>query len=138
MMTPVDFISQFYTSIIDKRVDDIIHSYLDSEDVYVILEGPRLSTQGIKKIASGWVDFCNSPIELHSIQWQDGPYVYATSDSASVIGIILMRGLIAGKIFETTFRASFFLIYKDDHYFIVHEHVSGALTDPYGIGDWKK
>jgi ketosteroid isomerase-like protein len=138
MMTPVDFIRHFYNSIIEKRVNDIIHSYLDSEEVYVILEGPRLSTKGIKKIASGWADFCDSSIELHSIQWEDGPYIHEAKDSASVIGIILMKGLIAGKIFETTFRASFFLIHKDNRYFIVHEHVSGALTDPYGIGDWKK
>jgi ketosteroid isomerase-like protein len=137
-MSCQDFISHFYQSIIDKKVDDIIACYQNSEDVYVILEGPRLSTKGITKIAQGWRDFCNSTIELHDINWEDGPYVYETTQCASLIGIIKMVGLIGGNQFEIIFRASFVLSIDNKQFNIVHEHVSGALSDPYGIGDWKK
>lgn len=137
-MKCTDFLSDFYQAISDKRVDDIINSYVDSEDVYVILEGPRLSTKGITKIASGWRDFCNSTIELHTIVWEDGPYVFETPQCSSLIGIIKMTGIIAGKAFEITFRASFVLSIENGQYKIIHEHVSGAMSDPYGIGDWKK
>lgn len=137
-MQAVSFINRFYQAIIDKKVDEIVHAYLPSEDVYVILEGPRLATKGIEKITSGWRDFCSSEIELSGITWMEGPYVYDTSECASLAGIIRLQGNIGDKTFDNTFRASFVLSKTKHGMKIVHEHVSGALEDPYGIGDWKK
>jgi hypothetical protein len=132
-------INNFYQAIIDKNIAKIHDSYLASEETYVILEGPRLSTKGYEKIVSGWADFCKSSIELSSIEWLEGPFVFDFSDSTTLAGVIRLTGKISTeKSFVNTFRASFLLAKKGDEYKIVHEHVSGALTDPYGIGDWKR
>lgn len=137
-MTPIEFIQSFYQSIIDKRVEDIVGSYLQSDEVYVILEGPRLATKGIEKIASGWRDFCSSKIALQNISWLEGPFVFDSMECATLAGIIQLTGAIGERDFSNTFRASFVLSKTDDGLKIVQEHVSGALEDPYGIGDWKK
>lgn len=137
-MNNVEFINGFYQSIIDKRVDDIINAYLPSEEVYVILEGPRLATKGIEKIAMGWRDFCDSSISLKSIEWLEGPYVFDTIECVTLAGVIKLKGEIVKNTFENTFRASFVMSKTSQGLKIVQEHVSGALTDPYGIGDWKK
>ena len=136
-MNAVTFINAFYEAIISKRVDEIIQSYVQTEDVYVILEGPRLATKGIEKIASGWKDFCMSKIKLNSIDWLEGPYVFDSSECASLAGVIRLKGGIGEKDFDNIFRASFVLQKTTDGYKIIQEHVSGALADPYGIGDWK-
>ena len=133
-----NFINNFYQAIIEKRSDDIVNCYIDSADVYVILEGPRLATKGIQDISTGWRDFCSSNIDLHKIEWLDGPYVFETSECASVAGVVRLIGTAKGTRFDNTFRASFMLLKTTEGYKIVHEHVSGALADPYGIGDWKK
>jgi ketosteroid isomerase-like protein len=137
-MQAISFINSFYQAIIHKKVNDIVLSYLPSEEVYVILEGPRLATKGIEKIADGWRAFCSSNITLSSIAWIEGPFVYDTTECTSLIGIIRLQGDIGDKSFDNTFRASFVLAKTNDGFKIVHEHVSGALEDPYGIGDWKK
>ncbi len=132
-------INNFYQAIIDKDITKIHESYLASEETYVILEGPRLATKGFEKIASGWSDFCKSSIELSAIEWLEGPFVFDFSDSTTLAGVIRLTGKISPeKSFENTFRASFLLAKVGDEYKIVHEHVSGALADPYGIGDWKR
>lgn len=139
MVQPKEFIDIFYSAIIHKKVESIINSYHQSEETYVILEGPRLSTKGYKNIAAGWKDFANSSIVLNSIEWLEGPINYIMTDSATLSGVIRLKGKIGeNKAFDNTFRASFLLIKHENEYKIIHEHVSGALADPYGIGDWKK
>ncbi|MBK8056127.1 MAG: nuclear transport factor 2 family protein [Saprospiraceae bacterium] len=133
-----EFIDKFYQAIIDKEVAEIINSYHVGDDTYVILEGPRLSTKGYENIAPGWRDFCNSAIVLKSIEWLEGPFTFEQSDSATLAGVIRLIGNIGkDKTFDNTFRASFLLLKDQESYKIIHEHVSGALADPYGIGDWK-
>jgi ketosteroid isomerase-like protein len=133
------FINHFYQSIIDKDVDSILSAYVKDDSTYVILEGPRLSTKGFDNIAPGWVDFCKSSISLEGIVWQEGPYIYTMSDSATLAGVIRLFGKVSELVaFDNTFRATFLLSWTSEGYKILHEHVSGALLDPYGIGDWKK
>jgi len=137
-MNAESFIHGFYKSIIDKKVDTILDSYVQSADTYVILEGPRLSTRGFENIAPGWKDFCKSNIVLNNIQWLEGPFIYDMKDNVTLAGVIRLRGSISpGKLFDNTYRASFLLIKIENSFKIMHEHVSGALADPYGIGDWK-
>jgi ketosteroid isomerase-like protein len=139
MLAPQEFINSFYQSIIDKNVESILSSYVQSDDTYVILEGPRLSTKGFLNIAPGWFDFCKSSISLDGIDWLEGPYIYTMTDSATLAGVIRLYGKVSDNLsFDNTFRASFVLKNTDHGYKILHEHVSGALSDPYGIGDWKK
>lgn len=140
-MTPFDTINSFFQAIIDKKVAAICAFYVPDEHTYVILEGPRLSTLGYEAIAKGWKDFCVSTIHLKTIHWVEGPFEEAVSQMAWVSGIVHLTISIQGKTFEQTFRTSFVLKKSDNTeggWLIRHEHVSGALADPYGIGDWLK
>jgi ketosteroid isomerase-like protein len=138
MNSALEFIGKFYQAIMGKEVAAILDSYHIGDATYVILEGPRLSTKGYENIASGWRDFCHSAIVLKSIEWLEGPFTFDMTDSATLAGVIRLQGNIGkDKTFDNTFRASFLLLKDQDSYKIIHEHVSGALSDPYGIGDWK-
>ena len=57
---------------------------------------------------------------------------------AWLAGIIRLAVKVKDKTFTQTFRASFVLLKEEGFWKIRHEHVSGALEDPYGIGDWLK
>ncbi len=135
---PINAINQFYQAIIDKEVERIHASYVPDEDTYVVLEGPRLTTLGFSKIASGWVDFCDSGLTLESIDWLEGPREEIRGEMAWLAGVIKLAVAVQGRRFERTFRASFVLLQDDGQWRIRHEHVSAALADPYGIGDWLK
>ncbi len=134
----LDTIAGHYQAIVDKNLPAILDKYSLSEGTYVILEGPRLTTIGFEKIRKGWADFCRSAIQLRSIEWLEGPFHQETATMAWVAGIIRLRVSVSGRDFENTFRATFVLVPEKGQWRIQHEHVSGALPDPYGIGDWLK
>lgn len=136
--SPTDTIDAFYAAIRAKDEAQIETYYVQDEDTYVILEGPRLATKGFAAISKGWIDFCASGLTLAGIDWLDGPFVETGADMAWVGGIIRLSIRLNARDFEQTFRATFVLRAVDGHWKIRHEHVSGALTDPYGIGDWLK
>lgn len=140
MKTPIETINAFYQHIITKNVEGITNSYVKSEELYVILEGPRLSNRGYSNISKGWVDFCASGLTLDSIEWIEGPYEEPSNGMAWVGGVIVLTVSVGGKTFTQTFRSSFVLTKKGEEveWKIKHEHVSAALEDPYGIGDWLK
>jgi ketosteroid isomerase-like protein len=138
MMNALETVNEHYTVIIEKNIAAICDKYYPSEDTYVILEGPRLTTIGVEKIKTGWMDFCNSPLKLHAINWTEGPFSEETAQMAWVSGIIHLKIQVNETAFENTFRASFVLVKHNDSWKIKHEHVSIADPDPYGIGDWKK
>jgi ketosteroid isomerase-like protein len=139
MHTPLATINAFYQSIIDKNVADICHTYVPSEATYVVLEGPRYTTLGYSKIAKGWADFCESPLLLKKIEWVEGPFEETGADMAWVGGQIVLTVEVKEKEFAVQFRATFVLrVGEAGTWQIKHEHVSGPLSDPYGIGDWLK
>ena len=137
-MRPVESINHFYQTIIDKNAAAISEAYVPSEDLYVILEGPRLSNRGYQNIAKGWADFCDSSLSLLSIEWLEGPYEEVSPEMAWVGGVIRLKIEVKERTFEQIFRATFVLCQHDGQWKIKHEHVSAALDDPYGIGDWLK
>jgi len=138
-MNAIEAINQSYRHIIEKSIEGICNGYVDSEELYVILEGPRLSNRGAKNIFKGWGDFCNSPITLENIEWTEGPYTEEMENMAWVGGIVDLTVAVQGKTFTKTFRATFVLTKPDGiNWKIKHEHVSAAHEDPYGIGDWLK
>ncbi len=136
-MTPLQTITEHYQVIINKNVDGICNMYVPSEDTYVILEGPRLTTIGFTKIKKGWIDFCASSLQLISINWIEGPFVDEVENMAYVAGIISLKVSVNGTEFENIFRTTF-ILQKQQTWKIKHEHVSLAHPDPYGIGDWLK
>jgi hypothetical protein len=139
MSSAAEFIDHFYQAIIRKELETIRASYWPEPETYVILEGPRLATQGYTKIAEGWGDFCQSAITLQGIEWLEGPFEYPFADSITLAGVIRLWGSIPGMLdFDNTFRTTFLLKKTETGFNILHEHVSGAMSDPYGIGDWKK
>lgn len=145
-MTALQTVNDHYQVIINKNIEAICSKYVQTEDTYVVLEGPRLTTKGYEKIKNGWTDFCNTNmLQLKSINWIEGPYTQETATMAWVSGIIVLKVAVTKAnqdrhFFENTFRASFVLIREDENadFKIIHEHVSIAHTDPYGIGDWLK
>jgi SnoaL-like domain len=147
-MTALQVINEHYQVIINKNIDGICSKYVPSEETYVILEGPRLTTIGFEKIKKGWTDFCNSSLQLLSIEWIEGPFTEESELMAWVAGIIKLKVKIkktdgedtnqTDKEFENTFRSSFVLIKHNGVFKIKHEHVSVVHKDPYGIGDWLK
>ncbi|MCU0340394.1 MAG: nuclear transport factor 2 family protein [Spirosomaceae bacterium] len=138
-MTPLATINTFYQAIIDKNVAAICDTYVASEQTYVVLEGPRYTTLGYAKIAKGWADFCASPLSLQSIEWVEGPFEEASTDMAWVGGQVVLTVVVNQKTFSVQFRATFVLLKNAEGLWqIKHEHVSGPLPDPYGIGDWLK
>ena len=139
-MNSVETINHFYQAIMDKNADRIGSFYVQDEQTYVVLEGPRLTTMGFSKIQKGWIDFCASGLTLDAIDWLEGAFCEETTEMAWVGGVIRLTVAVKGKVFEQTFRASFVLKRNAEgsQWLIRHEHVSGALADPYGIGDWLK
>lgn len=139
MMTSIEAINASYQHIIDRDADAICEGYAPLESLYVILEGPRLSNRGHANISKGWRDFCASGLTLDSIDWIEGPFCEEHEHMAWVGGIIVLKISVKGKSFERTFRATFVLTRdKGEDWKIKHEHVSAAMEDPYGIGDWLK
>jgi ketosteroid isomerase-like protein len=141
MSTAVEVITEHYQVIINKNIDGICSKYVPSEETYVVLEGPRLTTIGYEKLKKGWTDFCNSSLQLLFIEWIEGPFTEEHETMAWVAGIIKLKIKVVGdntnsKEFENTFRTSFVLIKHDGIFKIKHEHVSVVHPDPYGIGDW--
>lgn len=137
-MNPAATIHAFYQHIIDKNTDEIGHHYVNSPNTYVVLEGPRLTTKGYEKIMNGWRDFCQSNLSLHSIEWQEGPFCEEMENMAWLSGVIALKVEANGKQFSNTFRATFVVVKEESKWKIKHEHVSAAMSDPYGIGDWLK
>lgn len=137
-MNAIQQINEHYQVIIDKNLEAICSKYVVSEDTYVILEGPRLTTVGFEKIKKGWTDFCASSLELNSIEWMEGPFTEEVSGMAWVAGIIKLSIKVKDRSFENIFRSSFVLIKDEGIWKIKHEHVSVVHPDPYGIGDWLK
>ena len=146
-MSPIQTVNQFFQAIIEKKTADIQAFYVQDEQTYVILEGPRLATLGFSKIQKGWFDFCDSPISLDTIDWLEGPFAESEGDMAWVAGVLKLSVTVKEKTFHQTFRASFVLKKQanapqnpeyTEGWLIRHEHISGALTDPYGMGDWLK
>ncbi|MEI6264828.1 MAG: nuclear transport factor 2 family protein [Sphingobacteriia bacterium] len=137
-MNAIQQINEHYQVIIDKNLEGICSKYIVSEDTYVVLEGPRLTTIGYEKIKKGWTDFCASSLQLISIEWIEGPFAEERTDMAWVAGIIKLSINVNERAFENIFRSTFVLIKDEGIWKIKHEHVSVVHPDPYGIGDWLK
>ncbi|MCS6807412.1 MAG: nuclear transport factor 2 family protein [Bacteroidota bacterium] len=137
--SPQESIDAFYNAIIQKNVERIVASYVQSPATYVFVEGPRYATQGIDRIAQGWKDFCAAPLSLQSITWVEQPQCEEHGNIAWIAGLIKLRVEVQGRSVEQTFRATFVLHKSDEGFWkIRQEHVSAPLPDPYGIGDWLK
>ena len=121
----------------DKRVGDIVGCYAPSAGTYVFLEGPRSSTLGIDRIATGWRAFVEAPLEVSPWRWVEGPFGEAGEEMAWLAGVLELEVRARGKTRRVRLRSSYVLRRGEDgDWRIVHEHVSQPAEDPYGIGDW--
>lgn len=137
-MNAIETINAFYEAIKAKAANDITQYYVPNKELYVVLEGPRLTNRGFGNIAKGWTDFCGSGLRLEKIEWQEGPFSEEHATMAWVGGVVELTVAVNEKTFTRVFRASFVLTGTPENWRIQHEHVSAALEDPYGIGDWLK
>lgn len=131
-------IEKFWDAVRANEMDGIKEAYVPSEKTYVILEGPRYSTKGTDLIFKGWGDFINSPINLTSIVWVEGPFEEIEGNLGWVSGITDISIQVNDKEFTTRFRCTFVMALYEGDWKIRHEHVSAPMEDPYGIGDWLK
>lgn len=135
----LEAVRRFHQAVIDKNIEEVIGAYIVSPDTYVVLEGPRYTTKGYDLIAKGWRDFCDSVLNLESVDWVEGPFVEESHEMAWIAGIFILKVEAKGRSFEVKFRGTFIMTRDPDgNWKIKHEHVSAPLNDPYGIGDWLK
>ena len=122
---------------IAKRADEIIARYAPSENTYVFVEGPRWSTTGIERIATGWRAYVGAPMAMVGFEWVEGPHAAVGVPLAWHAGIVDVDMNIRGTVRRVRFRATHVLRLQDDgQWRIEHEHFSQPAADPYGIGDW--
>jgi len=131
-------IEAFWDSVIAKNIADIKSAYMPTEETYVILEGPRYSTQGVTKIMKGWKDFCESSINMVGYRWVEGPQEEIIGSMGWIGGITDLSISINGKELTNRFRITFVMLNYEADWKIKHEHVSAPMQDPYGVGDWLK
>jgi ketosteroid isomerase-like protein len=126
-----------FRAVIEKRVDAIVDRYAPGEDTYVFVEGPRWSTRGHDRIATGWRAFVDAPMSVRSCDWVEGPLSQVVGDLGWIGGIVELVVAVRGRERRARFRGSFVMHrHTDGEWRIVHEHFSQPAADPYGIGDW--
>ncbi len=135
----VPVIERQFDAIARKRIDDIVGRYTSLDDAYVFLEGPRWSTIGHDRIATGWRAFVDAPLSLRSVRWVEGPYSATDGPLGWIAGIVDLDVEAGGQVKQVRLRGSFVMKREaDGEWRIVHEHFSQPASDPYGIGDWLK
>jgi ketosteroid isomerase-like protein len=122
---------------IAKHAAAIIDRYVNGEHTYVFVEGPRWSTTGIDRIATGWRAYVGADMAMTDFRWVEGPHVAVSQSMAWHAGIVDVDMLIRGAVRQVRFRATHvFTLDADGQWRIEHEHFSQPAADPYGIGDW--
>ncbi len=126
-----------FQAVIEKRIDDILNRYAQSENTYVFVEGPRWATLGYENIAMGWRAFVEAPLSVVACEYVEAPHSQVSGEMAWVGGIVEMTVKVRDEVKTVRFRGTFiFRREADNEWRIVHEHFSQPAADPYGIGDW--
>ncbi len=139
-MTEIAEIAQHhFQAVVEKRVEEIIARYADSDQTYVFVEGPRWATVGFENIAAGWRAFVDAPLAVESCRYVEGPLSQVIGEMAWIGGIVELAVRVRDQLKTVRFRGTFvFARQVDGEWRIVHEHFSQPAADPYGIGDWLK
>jgi len=129
-----------FEAIKNKRIEEIINSYIALEDLLVFVEGPRWATVGFENVSKGWHDFIASAISLEKCEWVEYLTSKIVGEMGFVAGIVELTVNIKGETKTIRFRGTF--VWEKDaqegNWKIIHEHFSQPAEDPYGIGDWLK
>lgn len=136
MTSPLAAAEGMLNAVIDRDLDRVLDSFSPAPDAYVFVEGPRWTTKGGDRIASGWRAYFEAPIRISSFSWVEGPFVFASDTLAQVVGIIDYDVSGRGMTKKLRMRMTWLLRHEGDRWRIVHEHGSQPLADPYGAGDW--
>ena len=135
----IEIIQRHFDSVRDKKIDQIINLYANSDDLFVFVEGPRWQTLGYANVARGWRDFVDSEIVVKSCGWVENPHVKAVGKMGFVAGITELQVEVKGETKAIKMRGTFVLEEESEgNWKVVHEHFSQPAADPYGIGDWLK
>jgi ketosteroid isomerase-like protein len=135
-LTPIA--EHHFRAVIEKRVEEIVARYAPGADTYVFVEGPRWSTRGHDRIATGWRAFVDAPLAVRTVEWIEGPITEVVGDLGWIGGIVDLSVDVGGHERRVRFRATFVMRRDAGAWHIVHEHFSQPAADPYGIGDWVK
>ena len=135
----IELSKKHFAAVAEKKIDQILGFYADSQDLLVFVEGPRWATISFEKVAKGWRDFCDSAISVKSCEWIENLESKVFTDSGFVAGIVEMKVEINGELKTIRFRGTFnFQKEADGNWRVIHEHFSQPAENPYGIGDWLK
>jgi ketosteroid isomerase-like protein len=130
---------EHFDNAVALRTEAVIERYASSPDTYVFVEGPRWSTQGHDRIASGWRAYSSAPFQLTSWRWTEGPRGGGGEDFGFTAGIVELKVRSKEGEHLVVLRATH--VYRREAsgvWKIVHEHLSQPAADPYGTGDWLK
>jgi ketosteroid isomerase-like protein len=136
----VEISTKHFADVAQKRIEEIINHYANTEELLVFVEGPRWVTHGFDKVSKGWRDFNDSSIFVESCKWIEfEPLAKVIGDCGVIAGIVEMNVNIGGVKKVIKFRGTFVLQKEaDGEWRIFHEHFSQPAEDPYGVGDWLK
>lgn len=135
----IELSKRHFSSVIEKRLDEITAFYVNSPELLVFVEGPRWATVSYQNVARGWRDFCDSAITVTNCEWVENLTSMISGAMGFVAGIVELQVQINDQVRVIRFRGSFiFERGTDQQWRVVHEHFSQPAADPYGIGDWLK
>lgn len=130
---------EHFDNAVALRTEAVIERYAPSPDTYVFVEGPRSSTEGHDRIASGWRAYLSAPFRLTAWRWTEGPRGGGGGDFGFTAGIVELKVRSKQGEHLVVLRATH--VYRREAsgaWKIVHEHLSQPAADPYGAGDWLK
>ena len=132
-------IEKHFDAVKNKRIDEILHYYAESDELLVFVEGPRWQTLGYANVEKGWRDFVKSEIAVRECVWAEHLRTRTAGKMGFVAGIARLKVEIKGEMKAIEFRGTFVLEKNaEGNWKIVHEHFSQPAENPYGIGDWLK
>lgn len=135
----IEISKHHFRAIMEKRVDEIINRYSQSENLLVFVEGPRWATVGFENLARGWRAFVDSPIQMIECSWVENLQSQTTAEMGFVAGIVELKVNVREAVKTIRFRGSFIMQKESDgEWRIIQEHFSQPAADPYGVGDWLK
>jgi hypothetical protein len=103
----IEVTQKHFKAIIEKRIEDIISVYLNSDDLLVFVEGPRWQTVGFENVAKGWRDFVNSDIEMRQCDWIENLTSKIVGKMGFVAGVVELQVNIGNELKIIKFRGTF-------------------------------
>ncbi len=128
--SPKSFIRSFYTALVKRDAEAIMWHYDLSPNTYIIAQPPPVHQPGAGFFPGGWEAYLSTDWALHDMLWTEGPFEDRLGEMAWLAGGLQLVMGTQQHTFEQMFKATFILRRREQHWKIVHEHVSGLQGLP--------